>query len=83
MRADHARCQLAGLRALEAVVDLAMHALVESYRELRREPRPDDPADSLAAGELVDLCGRLLSAIDAHRRALAGHVPREDRHWPF
>ncbi len=62
--------QLAGLAALEATVEIAMRALVQTYRELQREPRPDDSAEAITAAKLVDQCGRLLAALDAHRRAL-------------
>lgn len=72
--------QLAGLVALEATVEIAMRALVNTYPELRREPRPDDSADALTAVKLVDQCGRLLAALDEHRRRLA-RAPSEP--WPF
>ncbi len=62
--------QLAALAALEATVDIAMRALVETYRELHREPRPDDSAEAISAAKLVDQCGRLLAALDIHRRHL-------------
>jgi len=67
--------QLAGLVALEATVEIAMRALVETYRELHREPRPEDSAEAVTAAKLVDQCGRLLAALDAHRRVLrsSGH----------
>ena len=67
--------QLAGLVVLEATVEIAMHALVDTYRELHREPQPDDSAEAVTAAKLVDQCGRLLAALDAHRRALrsSGH----------
>ena len=41
--------QLAGLVALEATVEIAMRALVNTYPELRREPRPDDSVEVLSA----------------------------------
>lgn len=47
-----------------------MRALVATYRELHREPQPDDSAEAATAASLVDHCGRLLAALDAHRRAL-------------
>lgn len=67
--------QLAGLAALEVTVEIAMRALVETYRELHREPRPADSAEAVTAAKLVDQGGRLLAALDAHRRALSspGH----------
>jgi len=83
MTAESARHQLAGLLALESVVDIALRALVESYRELHRDPRPSDSAESLTAAVLVDLCGRLLAAIADHRRHLARRLPRDDHDWPF
>ena len=63
--------QLAGLAVLEATVEIAMRALVDTYRELHGEPRPDDSAEAISAARLVDHCGRLLAALDAHRRHLA------------
>ena len=67
--------QIAGLAVLEATVEISMRALVETYRELHREPRPDDSAEAVTAARLVDHCGRLLAALDAHRRVLrsSGH----------
>ena len=59
--------QLAGLAALEAAVEIAMCALVETYRELHREPQPGDSPEADTAAKLVDQCGRLLAALDAHR----------------
>lgn len=75
--------QLAGLAALEALVEIAMHALVESYRELHRDSRPRDSPESITAGTLVDLCGRLLVAIDRHRRHVVARLPQDQRAWPF
>jgi hypothetical protein len=72
--------QLAGLAALEATVEIAMRALVETYPELHREPRPDDSTEAVTAAKLVDQCGRLLAALDAHRQHLA-RVPANS--WPF
>lgn len=74
--------QLAGLAALEATVEIAMRALVETYRELHRELRSDDSAETITAAKLVDQCGRLLAALDAHRRHLT-RVPSDQREWPF
>ena len=75
--------QLAALAALEAVVEIAMRALVATYRELQREPRADEPAEAVTAGTLVDLCGRLLAALDAHRRRVLTRRPETDPDWPF
>lgn len=80
---DRTRYQLAGLASLEAVVEIAMRALVDTYRELHREPRPDDSAEAVNAGKLVDHCGRLLAALDAHRRLVLARVPSDQRAWPF
>jgi hypothetical protein len=77
-----AKHQFAGLAALASMLDIAMRALVESYTELHRESRPTDSPQSRSAADLVDLCGRLLAAIDQHRRLAARHLPEEDR-WPF
>ena len=83
MTACHARHQLAGLAALEAVVEIAMHALIESYHELHRDPDPGDSVESDTARHLVDRCGRLLAALDLHRRHVARHLAPEERRWPF
>ncbi len=83
MTATNARHQLAGLAALEAVVEIAMRALIESYPELHRDPRPGDSVESATAGTLVERCAQLLATIDAHRRHVARHLAPEDRHWPF
>ena len=83
MTAESARHQLAGLLALESVIDIALHALIESYRDLHRDPRPSDSTETLTAAALVDLCGRLLAAIADHRRHVARRLHRDDRDWPF
>lgn len=75
--------QLAGLAALEATVEIAMRTIVETYRELHREPRRDDPAEVVTAAKLVDQCGRLLAALLAHRRHLGSRVPPDQCEWPF
>ncbi len=80
---DRARYQLAGLASLESVVEIAMRALVETYRELHREPRPDDADEAVTAAKLVDQCGRLLAALDAHRRLVIAPVPSNQCAWPF
>lgn len=72
--------QLAGLAALEATVEIAIRALVQTYPDLYREPRSEDTADTATAVKLVELCGRLLATIDAHRQHLA-RVPTDA--WPF
>ena len=72
--------QLAGLAALDATVEIAMRTLVSTYPELHREPRPDDSAEVITATKLVDQCGRLLAALDAHRQCLA-RVQLDP--WPF
>jgi len=83
MTASNAKHQLAGLAAVESVVEIAMRALVESYHELHRDPRPGDSSESVTAGKLVDLCTQLLATIDAHRCHVARHLDPEDHHWPF
>ena len=83
MTAEPSAHQLAGLAALDALVEIAMRALIESYPELHRDPRPGDSADSATAGTLVDRCARMLATIDAHRRHVARHLDLEERHWPF
>lgn len=83
MTPTNARHQLAGLAALEALVEIAMRALIESYHELHRDPRPGDSVESGTAGKLVDRCAQLLATIDAHRRHVALHLDPEDHRWPF
>lgn len=83
MTAANARHQLAGLAALAAVVEIAMHALIESYHEIHRDPRPGDSTESDTARQLADRCGRLLATIDLHRRHVARHLAPEERRWPF
>ena len=80
---DRARYQLAGLASLESVVEIAMHAVVETYRAFAREPRSTDPPEITSARKLVDLCAYLLVAIDAHRRHVARHLPDDEHNWPF
>ncbi len=71
------------LAALEAVVEIAMRALVATYRQLHREPPSAESAEVISARTLVDLCGRLLRALDAHRRHLLTRLPETDHDWPF
>lgn len=80
---DIARYQLAGLASLESVVEIAMHAVVETYREFGREPRPTDSPEIKSARNLVDLSARLLAAIDTHRRHVARYLPDDEHNWPF
>jgi len=80
---DLAKHQLAGLAALASILDIAMRALVESYPEFGRDPMPAPSGEPGSAATLVDLCGRLLAAIDRHRRLVARRVPDEDQDWPF
>ena len=75
--------QLAALAALEAVVEIAMRALVATYREFHCEPRSQEAAEIDTARTLVDLCGRLLAALDAHRRHVLTRLPEADHDWPF
>jgi hypothetical protein len=80
---DLAKHQLAGLAALDRMIEIAMHALVESYAEFGREIRPTDTAEVRSAAALVDLCTRILEAINRHRRLVARDLADEDRDWPF
>lgn len=83
MTAQTARLQLAGLLALESVVDIVLHAVFESYRELHREPPADDAAITRSAATLVDLCSRLLAAIAVHRRHVKRRLHTYDHNWPY
>ena len=80
---DNARYQLAGLASVDAVVEIAMRALVETYSAFGREPHPTESTEVVSARNLVDLCGRLLIAIDTHRRHVARHLPSDEYDWPF
>ena len=80
---DNARYQLAGLKSLDALVEIAMRALVETYPAFGREPHPTESAEVVSARNLVDLCGRLLIAIDTHHRHVARHLPGDEYDWPF
>jgi hypothetical protein len=78
-----AKHQLAGLAALDSMIEIAMRALVESYPEFCREPRITDSADARSAAVLVDLCAQILEAIGRHRRLVARDLAPDDRNWPF
>jgi hypothetical protein len=80
---DLAKHQLAGLAALDRMIEIAMHALVHSYPEFGRELRPNDTAEVRSAATLVDLCSQILAAIDRHRRLVVRDVLDDDRNWPF
>jgi len=80
---DLAKHQLAGLAALDRMIEIAMHALVESYPEFWRESRVTDSAEARSAAVLVDLCARILEAIERHRRLVARELPNTERNWPF
>lgn len=80
---DLAKHQLAGLAALDRMIEIAMRALVESYPEFGREPRITDTDEARSAAVLVDLCAQILEQIDRHRRLVAQELPREERNWPF
>lgn len=80
---DLAKHQLAGLAALDRMIEIAMRALVESYPEFGREIRPIDTAEVRSAAALVDLCARILEAISHHSRLVARDLCDEDRNWPF
>lgn len=60
-----------------------MRAVVETYPAFGREPRPTDSNEVASARNLVDLCGRLLAAIDTHRSLVARHLPSDEHDWPF
>ena len=77
---DLAKHQLA---ALDRMIEIAMRALVESYPEFGREIRASDEPEVRSAAALVDLCARILEAIDHHRRLVARELPGEERNWPF
>jgi hypothetical protein len=80
---DNARYQLAGLASVDAVVEIAMRALVETYPAFGRETSPTDSGEVVSARNVVDLCARLLIAIDTHRRYVASHLPSDEHDWPF
>jgi hypothetical protein len=80
---DLAKHQLAGLAVLDRTVEIAMHALVQSYTEFGREIRPTDTAEVRSAAALVELCAHLLEAIDHHRRLVRHDLAGPDRNWPF
>ena len=80
---DLAKHQLAGLAALDSIVEIAMRALVESYPELGRDLRPTDSAEARSAAVLVDLFARTLQATEHHRRLVARDLLDEDQDWPF
>lgn len=78
-----AKHQIAGLAVLERTVEIAMRALVQSYPEFGREIRTTDTAEVRSAAALVDLCARVLEAIDHHRRLVRRDLAGPDRNWPF
>jgi hypothetical protein len=80
---DLAKHQLAGLAALDSMIEIAMRALVESYPEFGREIRATDDAEVRSAAALVDLFARTLDAIGSHRRLIARDLAKEDQNWPF
>jgi hypothetical protein len=80
---DLAKHQLAGLAALDRMIEIAMRALVESYPEFGREISVTDTAEVRSAANLVDLFARTLEAIDQHRRLVARELCEEERNWPF
>ena len=80
---DLAKHHLAGLAALDSLIEIAMHALVESYPEFGREIRATDDAEVRSAAALVDLFARTLEAIGRHRRLVACDLAEEDQNWPF
>ena len=80
---DLPKHQLAGLAVLDRTIEIAMRALVQSYPEFGREIRPTDTAEVRSAAVLVDLCARVLEAIDHHRRLVRRDLAGPDRNWPF
>lgn len=80
---DNTPYQLSHLASVDAVVHIVMRALVETYPAFGREPSPTDSSEVLSARNLVDLCGRLLIAIDTHRRHVARLRPSDQHDWPF
>ncbi len=80
---DLAKHQLAGLAALDSMIEIAMRAFVESYPEFGREIRATDDAEVRSAAVLVDFFARTLEAIDQHRRLIARELPAGERNWPF
>ena len=76
---DLAKHQLAGLAVLDRTVEIAMRALVQSYPELGREIHATDTAEVRSAAALVDLCARVLEAIDYHRQLMRHDIAG----WPF
>jgi hypothetical protein len=80
---DLAKHQLAGLAALDRMIEIAMRALVGSYPELGREIGVTDTAEVRSAASLVDRFARTLEAIDRHRRLVERDLCEEDRNWPF
>ena len=80
---DLAKHQLAGLTALDSMIEIAMRATVESYPEFGREIRATDDVEVRSAAALVDLFARTLEAIGRHRRIVARELCEEDQNWPF
>ena len=80
---DLAKHQIAGLAVLDRTVETAMRALVQSYPEFGREIRVTDTDEVRSAAVLVDLCARVLEAIDHHRRLVRRELAGPDRNWPF
>jgi hypothetical protein len=79
-----AQYQVAGLAFLEDAVAFTVRILAVTYPAIFRVPRPSDHAELASARQLLDDCGHLLIALDAHRKQAAaqraeGH-PAKTKH---
>ena len=72
---EFATRHLAGLAALEAAIVLAARALVSSFPAVTKVERPGESPEVATARDLVDHCEYFLVALDAHRQAVASHLP--------
>lgn len=70
-----AEYQVAGLALLEATVLFTTRALTATYPAIYRAPRPGDHAELASARQLLEDCGYLLVALDAHWRHAVVHLP--------
>ena len=66
---------LAGLASLEAAIVFAARALVHSFPTVSNVERPGESPEVATARDLVDQCDYFLSALDAHWRVVAAHLP--------
>lgn len=72
---DFAEYQVAGLALLEAAIVFATHALAVTYPAIYRAPRSVDHAELKSARRLLNKCGHLLVALDAHWKRASVHLP--------